>query len=179
MMTCLKYLLILFSLISFTLFSPAYAAVNKASPKKIHDESKNKQTDDAILPGFDELMDHDWSDLLNSRFSNNFPRMNIQESKDSYHIEAELPGVKKEEVEIKLKDDYLVISGEKKSIKEEVKNQYRRIERSNGSFYRAVSIPKDIDKDKITAELKDGILNIDIGKTKAIHETMEKKILIK
>lgn len=141
--------------------------------------SKTAKNNDFWLPSFDEMMDHRLPELLDARLSNYFPRMNIQEFADSYHIEAELPGVKKEDIEIKLQDDHLVISGEKKGVREETKNDYRRIERASGSFYRSVSIPRDIDKDKITAELSDGILKIDIAKNKKALPKTERKILIK
>ena len=103
--------------------------------------------------------------------------LNIQESKEGYHIEAELPGVKKDEIDISINGDYLVIKGEKKSYNEEKKDQYHRIERSHGSFYRAVQLPKDVDQEKINASLQDGVLMVDVMKSKA-KEVGEKKISI-
>ncbi len=103
--------------------------------------------------------------------------LNILESKEGYHIEAELPGVKKEEVDISMKGDYLVIKGEKKSFNEEKKDQYHRIERSHGSFYRAVQMPKDVDHENINAELRDGVLKIDVMKSHA-PDRGEKRINI-
>lgn len=103
--------------------------------------------------------------------------LNIQESKEGYHIEAELPGVKKEEVEISMKDDVLIIKGEKRSFNEERKDQYHRVERSHGSFYRSIQMPKDVDREKINAELKDGILKVDIMKS-SIKESGDRKINI-
>lgn len=142
-------------------------------------KSKAEMDNEIWLPNFNELLDSRWDKLLEPGFSNYYPRMNIHESENNYHIDAELPGIKKEEIQIKLKDDYLVISGEKKSMTEESKKNYRRIERANGTFYRSVSIPRDIDRDKITAELSDGILQIDIPRTKNAPASIEKKILIK
>jgi HSP20 family protein len=86
--------------------------------------------------------------------------------------------VKKEDVEIILKDDLLVISGNKKSLNESKKEKYLRVERSHGSFYRAVLIPGGIDKDNISAELTDGVLKVDFMKSKDARHT-EKKILLK
>ena len=103
--------------------------------------------------------------------------LNIQESKEGYHIEAELPGVKKDEIDISMKGEYLVIRGEKKSFNEEKKDQYHRIERSHGSFYRAIQIPKDVDHEKINANLSDGVLKIDIMKSNH-QDKGEKKISI-
>lgn len=106
-----------------------------------------------------------------------FP-LNIQESKEGYHVEAELPGVQKENIEISIKGDDLIIRGEKLCVNPERKNQYHRIERSEGHFYRAVTMPKDIDKEKVNAELKEGVLRIDIMKTNNIQHA-EKKISIR
>lgn len=140
--------------------------------------TKKKETSGcALIASFDEYINHKWPELIDSGFSLS-PRLNIHEAKDSYHIEAELPGVKKEDIDIILKDEYLVIKGEKKSIKEEAKNQYRRIERSHGAFYREIAIPKDADKDKITADLKDGILKLDIMKKKNTDDAHDIKILL-
>lgn len=147
-----------------------------SSSKKDLPVKKSEANDCALIADFDELVNHRWPDLMDSNISGSSPRMNIQENADSYHIEAELPGVKKEDVEITLKDDNLIIHGEKKSFNEEIKNQYRRIERTNGTFYRSVALPRDFDKDKITSELKDGILKVDIMKLKNSRPSQEKRI---
>jgi len=96
--------------------------------------------------------------------------MNVIESKEGYHLEAELPGVKREDVHVSMKDDFLVIRGDKKSYVEDKKEQYHRIERSHGSFYRAVQLPKDIDREKIHAELIDGVLKVDVMKHSSIPQ---------
>lgn len=160
---------------------PSFSATETKKLKSKNPQIANEMDTprDAWTPSFDELFDHRLADLLDLRLASNFPRMNIQELENAYQVEAELPGVKKEDIEIKFKDDYLVISGEKKSMLEETKNQYRRIERTSGFFTRAVSIPRNIDKDKVTAELKDGILKIDMPKSKNGPESVEKKIPIK
>jgi len=69
-----------------------------------------------------------------------------------------------------MKDDFLVIRGDKKSYVEDKKEQYHRIERSHGSFYRAVQLPKDIDREKIHAELIDGVLKVDVMKYSSIPQ---------
>ena len=115
---------------------------------------------------------------LDASLSSFAPMINIQESVEGYHVEAELPGVNKEDIEVNVKDDHLIIKGEKKSYNEERKEQYHRIERSHGSFYRAIALPSDIDKDKINAELKDGILKVDVMKSSAPMNS-EKKIAIR
>lgn len=183
-MTNLKNFLLSLCLIVLPLISSSESAVAmgaKESKVPIKKETGTVKSDTSaydLLSNVDELMSRRWPDLFDAGLASYAPRMNIQESANSYHIEAELPGVKKEDVQVVLKDDHLVISGEKKSIKEDQKDQYRRIERSHGSFYRTVSIPRDVDRDKITAELVDGVLRVDIVKIKDSPHSI-KKILLK
>lgn len=105
-------------------------------------------------------------------------RMNLLESKDGYHIDAEVPGVKREELKVELSGDTLVISGDKKSYVEQNKDQYKVVERSNGKFSRALTLPPDADKSKITSRLEDGVLKIDIGKLKNTKPAQQKQIEI-
>lgn len=114
------------------------------------------------------------SELLNTSF---VPRLNFQETPEGYHLEADLPGVTKEDVEIMIKGDFLVIRGEKKMLTSDQAGQFHRKERLNGGFYRAIPMPKDIDKDQINAELRDGVLLVNIKKTENIHHA-EKRISI-
>ncbi len=88
------------------------------------------------------------------------PNIDIFEKENEIVILAELPGVKKEEVEVTISDDRLIIKGEIKKpegIKEE---NFILNERSYGAFTRTVNLPNDIDKSNIKAALKDGILEI-------------------
>jgi HSP20 family protein len=170
----LSALVVAVAMICWSIPAVAMGAKDKTVPIK----NEGGRIDSDMIRSIDELINRRWPDLFDMGLSAYAPRMNIQETPDSYQIEAELPGVKKEDIKIALKDDFLVISGEKKSMNEEKKDQYRRLERSQGSFYRTVSIPRDVDKNKISAELSDGILKIDIGKTKD-SQHLEKKIIIK
>lgn len=137
---------------------------------------KHRFSDTDLFKGFDDFFNRRLSDFYEggSAFS---PMVNIDESKEAYHVEAELPGVKKEDIDVSIKDDYLVIKGEKKSFNEEKRDQYHRVERTHGSFYRTIALPGDIDKDQISAELKDGLLSIDIKKS-ANAQSSSKKISI-
>lgn len=127
----------------------------------------------------------EFEDMFNRNLPNNYEvslpkvpmNLNIQESREGYHIEAELPGVKKDEIDISMKGDYLVIKGEKRSFNEENKDQYHRVERSHGSFYRSVMLPKDVDHENIKANLSEGVLKIDVMKSKA-PDKGERKISI-
>lgn len=117
--------------------------------------------------GVQELMTTaDWS-----------PRVDISESENAFLIKAEVPGVKKEDVKVNLEDGVLSIQGERKQEKEEKGKRFHRIERSYGNFYRSFTLPENIDKTKIKASFNEGLLNLQIPKTKeTIPHATEVKI---
>ena len=92
------------------------------------------------------------------------PKINTRETKETYSIEVELPGVLKENVNIQVDADVLTISGEriiKEGIKEE---EYRKVESNYGNFSRAFTLPKRVDTSKIEATFELGILEVSIPK---------------
>jgi HSP20 family protein len=92
------------------------------------------------------------------------PAVDLYEKDDHFVIKAELPGVDKKNIAIDLKDRVLTLSGER-SYENEVKDEnYYRRERSYGKFQRAFTLPADVDSDKIKAEFKDGLLQIEVPK---------------
>ena len=92
------------------------------------------------------------------------PAMDILESNEAYIIRAELPGVKKEEINVELKDGTLTLSGERKAEELTEGVGYRSVERVNGKFARSVILPKTVNHDAIRASYKDGILEIHVPK---------------
>jgi len=105
------------------------------------------------------------------------PKVNTRETEGSYHIEAELPGVKKEDVEINVDGNILTISGER-NVREEVKDEdYHKVESRYGLFSRSFTLPEKVDTSKIEAEFVNGILEITIPKLQI--DTSSKKIEIK
>jgi HSP20 family protein len=95
------------------------------------------------------------------------PSCNVSETAEAYLIEAELPGVKEEDLEVKVEDRVLLLRGERREEKEEKGKKYHRVESSYGSFMRSFRLPDDADEDKVTAEFKEGILNVSIPRTEA------------
>lgn len=79
-------------------------------------------------------------------------------------IKAELPGVDKNDIKIDLKDRLLTLSGERTYDNEVKEENYYRRERSYGKFQRAFTLPTDVDSDKIKADFKDGVLEIEVPK---------------
>jgi HSP20 family protein len=91
------------------------------------------------------------------------PRVNIQETQESYRLEAELPGLTKEDVQITLENNVLRLAGERK-LDEETKSSYQRIERVYGSFSRSFALPMQVDTEKVEASFQNGILTITVPK---------------
>jgi len=106
------------------------------------------------------------------------PLSNITEDEKNYNISAELPGLDKGDIEITFHDGMLEIKGEQKEEVKEEKEGYVRREFSSASYYRAFSLPENIDENAIDAILEKGILNVKIPK-KEIERKEKKKIEIK
>lgn len=96
------------------------------------------------------------------------PRVDISETDNAFSIQAEIPGIRKEDVKVNLEEGVLSIQGERKEEKEEKGKRFHRIERSYGSFYRSFTLPENIDKAKIKATFHDGMLQLQIPKTKTV-----------
>ncbi len=88
------------------------------------------------------------------------PSVDIYETENELVMTAEVPGLSEKDVEIKIEDNTLTLKGERKFEKQTKEENYHRIERSYGSFYRAFTLPSSIDADKIHAEHENGILKI-------------------
>ncbi|NPA15128.1 MAG: Hsp20/alpha crystallin family protein [Deferribacteres bacterium] len=96
------------------------------------------------------------------------PPVDIYETEDEIVIKAEVPGVKQEDIEIKIEDDTLIIRGEKKFERDVEKERYHRAERIYGVFQRTFILPKTVDKEKIKASLKNGVLTIILPKKEEV-----------
>jgi len=93
------------------------------------------------------------------------PFVDIVGDEKSVLIKVELPRVKKEEIKVGIQDDVLTISGERKYKKEEKDKKFHRFERAYGNFAGSYTIPEDSDREKVSAEFKDGILKVRLPKT--------------
>lgn len=97
--------------------------------------------------------------------SSGFPPFNVWEDENRFVIEAEMPGMGMDDVEVTLQDNVLTLSGERKDWKPEGATEHRR-ERFIGSFRRTLNLPVDVDPDGVKAELRDGILSVELPKAK-------------
>jgi HSP20 family protein len=92
------------------------------------------------------------------------PAVDLTEDESCYAITAELPGVRREDVNVEIQDDVLTLRGEKKSEREEKKGRSHWVERSYGAFCRSFTLPANAQGDALKATFKDGVLRIEIPK---------------
>ena len=112
----------------------------------------------------DNFFDHNWM----SKWERDFPAVNIAENEKNYSVEVVAPGFKKEDFKLKVDDDILTISAEAKSEKAEGnRKEYTRREYSYSSFTRSFHLPDNVKDDSIAATYKDGILNLELPKSKS------------
>ncbi|MFN3265143.1 MAG: Hsp20/alpha crystallin family protein, partial [Aquificaceae bacterium] len=98
------------------------------------------------------------------------PVVDVYETDQELVVKAELPGVKKENVEVSIRDNALHIRGEKREEKEEKTETYHRVERVYGKFERVLPLPADVKVESAKAEFKDGVLEIRIPKAEGAKE---------
>ncbi len=120
---------------------------------------------------FDRLLESLWTPLSISQRGMSYPPLNISEDDDAIFVQCEIPGMDIGELELTLTDSSLVIKGERTS----VKGKYYRQERPTGAFQRVVNIQASIDRDKVAATMKDGVLEVVMSKS---EEHKPKKISI-
>lgn len=104
------------------------------------------------------------------------PRVNISESGDKYFIEADLPGIKPEDVEVKLDNAILTIKGKSEESVEEKNRDYYMRERRYGAFQRSINLPSNVKETDIKAHFKDGVLKIEIPKDNSVSKQIEIKV---
>jgi len=122
-----------------------------------------------------EINNEDTSTLKNDFL----PTVNTREGEFAYHVEVDLPGIKKEDVDIALEDNALIISGERK-VRDEIKeDDYYKIESSFGKFSRSFTLPEDADFENIHAESQNGVIEVVIPKLETAKIDKVKKIDIK
>ncbi len=92
------------------------------------------------------------------------PAVDIKETKEAFVIEAELPGMKKEDVKVTVHDGVLTIQGERKKEEETGDDKHHRVERVYGSFLRRFTLPDNVDEDSISARFKEGVLSLTLTK---------------
>jgi HSP20 family protein len=132
-----------------------------------------------MRPFFDDFFELD-SFLNKAGLNKNgwkFPAVNISETDTDFLVEMAVPGLKKEDIHVKVDDNVLYISAETKEETEEKEKNYTRKEYSYNSFSRSFSLPENVQDDMISAGYNDGILKLVMPKsTKEVKATKEIKV---
>jgi HSP20 family protein len=101
------------------------------------------------------------------------PSVDIYENKDQIVLEAELPGMKRDDFELTIENNVITLRGERQFEKKEEADNYHRVERSYGSFTRSFTLPQTVSADGATAEYRNGVLRVTLPKR---EETKARRI---
>ena len=120
-----------------------------------------------IWPEATQLFDEFFNDFPFPRWNgsqreNWMPSVDVLEKDGNLIVRAEVPGMSQKDIDLTLEGNVLTMKGEKKFSEEEKSGNYRRVESSYGSFSRSFTLPETVDRDKIQADYKDGILTITV-----------------
>ena len=127
-----------------------------------------------------KMFENAFSETMTPFFSSMAPsfRVDVSEDEKTLYIDADMPGVKKEDVRISMEEDILTISAERSHEEEEKKKDYHRIERSYGSMSRSFTVGENVDIENIEANYDNGVLHIVLPK-KESAEKPKKEINVK
>jgi HSP20 family protein len=120
-----------------------------------------------ILPAFESETEF---------FSGWVPAMDVYENNESLLVKVELPGMKKEDIDISIHEGVLSVSGESKCECNNAQTEINRSERNYGRFHRSFSLPKPVAVEKVSAQYKDGILTVTLPK---MEEAKPRQIEVK
>jgi HSP20 family protein len=113
---------------------------------------------------FENMLQRRAGDYSNVETSQWMPAVDIKEETNRFVILADLPGVDKEQIEIGMENNILTLRGERNETHKEEKENFSRVERIKGSFYRRFTLPDTADSEKIQAKTRNGVLEILIPK---------------
>ncbi|HEV8721350.1 MAG TPA: Hsp20/alpha crystallin family protein [Candidatus Binatia bacterium] len=111
---------------------------------------------------FDEMMHRPWGFCREVRGWN--PSLDLYETAEAFILEADLPGVRSEDVKVEMQNGDLVLEGWRSLEKNHSDGRFHAMERSSGQFIRRMKLPETVDKDAIQAEIKDGVLRVVLPK---------------
>lgn len=104
------------------------------------------------------------------------PRVDVVDTGEAVEVKAEVPGLEEKDLDVSLEGNHLRIKGEKKEERKEEQKGYYLLERSYGTFERHLTLPENLDAEKVDARFENGVLHITVPKT---EEAAPKKIDIK
>lgn len=120
------------------------------------------------LGRFQRDMERGWAGQRTGARSEFFPAVDVVEEKEAIVVRAEVPGIKREEIDVSLDGNILTLKGQRKLEKEEEGKRYHRVERDYGAFVRHFQLPTTVEPDKIEAKLAEGILTLRIPKKELV-----------
>ncbi len=93
-----------------------------------------------------------------------WPPVDVYEDQEELVFRVEAPGLQQKDIQVQIEDSTLSLRGEKQLSRAERKENYQRVESSYGAFYRAFSLPSTIDREKVKADMKNGVLEVHVPK---------------
>ncbi|MBN1697586.1 MAG: Hsp20/alpha crystallin family protein [Spirochaetales bacterium] len=114
---------------------------------------------------FERVLDRFFDDSVFTVSGQSHPKVDVRENENDYVVEADIPGFTEKDIDVSVNGDLLTISSKKDETKEEKKKGYIIKERRSTAFSRSFTLPKNIDRDKIDAHFKNGVLSLSLPKT--------------
>ncbi len=124
---------------------------------------------------FDDFFNKSISDVVGSDFTMNLPAINVVEKPDSFVLELAAPGLQKEDLDVALEEDKLILSAEVSGNQEETGDHFTRREFNYHSFKRSFILPEGVQKEAISATYENGVLKVVLPKADAQPPEKEKK----
>ncbi|MBI4525674.1 MAG: Hsp20/alpha crystallin family protein [Deltaproteobacteria bacterium] len=112
---------------------------------------------------FDQLIHKPWG--FSGELQGWNPSIDLYETPDEFVLEADLPGVKGEDVKVEVEGNEIILQGRRSSERKQTVGRVHYQERQAGAFMRRMALPESVDKDKIHADFKDGVLRVILPKT--------------
>lgn len=146
--------------------------LTKYNPRKKMLDYLNKD-----FQGFNSMMEN-LIERENTLFKTDFiPTVNTRDDENAYHVEVDLPGVKKEDITVDVKDNVLTIKGTRESRTETKDENYFKMESEYGNFERSFLLPENTDSENIHAESENGVLEVTIPKLE-VEEVERQRIAV-
>jgi HSP20 family protein len=127
-----------------------------------HLMTRNSHSPLAWIPEFEQHLNRLMNEGEGERFWR--PSVDIRETEDAYTIEADMPGVSKDAVDVSVEDNVLTITAERKDEHEESQEGYRRRERRFGTYKRTFTLPREVDAERVDAHYANGVLSVTLPK---------------
>jgi HSP20 family protein len=148
----------------------------KESKEMVANQPFDSGTVTDLRTRMDQMIENFWNDPFDFPFSRDrenflYPQIDLSETDKEFTIVTDLPGLTENDIEILTHAQSVIIRGNKETSKEDRGRTYHRIERSQGSFQREISLSEDIDESKVEASIKNGVLTIHLPKLQGENST--------